>query len=287
MKNKNLFLGLLVLAVSLFSISLINGAVNGTVAFVTPVNGTAINGVFSFNVTNVTFQRMVNCSFYARSLGNTANTTWFYLATFKNDSLTNVNGTGNNSIMFEDGSDYQLNATCYNSSTDIASTYVTIIIDNYVPTSPSSPFPTDSTVITTSGTRTFTQTINDSSTVSCSYNIYRNYASAGNDYTGNTTSTISGNNCSFTKAFTTSADNGKWCWTQIASDERNTTQSTENCISVGITPVSGGIPPGSGIDESGNIIFGGENSNLTWIIVGIIVAVLIVIILISWGYLRG
>ena len=280
MKPKNLVLNLLLLSVFLLSIISVSAA-TGTVNMTVPVDASLNSGTIILNVTNVTtgFDEMVNCTFtIASSL--TANTS-VTIGTFDNHSLINVNATLD-TLTLEDANDYLVTASCRNSTNDEASDTATITIDNKVPTAPSSPSPANLGSIITPGTQTFSQTVIGANTTSCTYTLNKNGQDTGVDSISGS-STHTGNTCSFTKDFSTSADNGNWCWTQTASDETNTSASAQACVSVGIPGSSGGLPKGRFIaDESGTILaigadgIFGEDAKIIWWIIGIVVAILII-----------
>lgn len=285
MKSKNLVLNLLLLSVFLFSII----SVSASTTMFTPVASSTVDGIVNFNVTiNESREDFINLTFFAKST-LTANSTWVEIGT--NASL-NISSTSNLSstnidlrALIEDANDYIFNVTSTNQSSNIVlseDTNTGITVDNTVPTAPSSPSPVDLGSIITIGTQTFSQTVLDPNTTSCTYTLNRDGQDSGDDSISGS-STYSGSTCSFTKAFSTSADNGNWCWTQTASDETNTSASAQACVSVGIPGANGGLPRGEFIaDESGTILaigsegVFGENARAIWWIIGIVVAILII-----------
>lgn len=244
---------------TLFCLVMVSGAV------LNPANSATISGTAVLNASNASLPDMVNCSFYALS-ASTANSSWSLLGTFTNESAdpANINGTFDSSIL-EDSTDYQFNATCRNSSNDLTSSVgtATVTIDNTVPQAPTLS-PADKTVVTSSGTQTFTGTVTDSNTTSCTYTIYRGGNTADGESGSGTYSTTS---CTFTKSFSTTSDNGVWYWTMTASDGTNTSTS-QNEIQVNL-PGSGG----GGLTGGSAGVIGDSDKQ------GILVVVLIVVVL--------
>lgn len=266
--KKEVLFGLILLTAFLFSIVGVLGAV------VNPANSATISGTAILNATNVSLPDMVNCTFYAKS-ASTANSSWTSLGTFTNATANplNINGTFSSSIL-EDSTDYQFNATCRNSTNSLTSNVgtATVTIDNTIPQAPSSLSPSDKTVKTTSGAQTFSSTVTDANTTSCTYHIARNHASAGNDYiTG--TATYSGSTCSFSKTFSTTADNGVWTYGFTASDGTNSTSSSENELQVNLPGSGGGYLPGT---PSGQV---GEKEKQGFLVIVLVVVVLGIILL--------
>jgi hypothetical protein len=267
--KKEVLFGLILLTAFMFSIVGVLGAV------INPANSATISGTAILNATNVSLPDMVNCTFYAKS-ASTANSSWTSLGTFTNATSNplNINGTFSSAIL-EDSSNYQFNATCRNLSNSLTSNVgtATVIIDNTIPQAPSSLSPSDKTVKTTSGAQTFSSTVTDANTTSCTYWIARNHATSGTDYiTG--AGTYSTSTCSFSKTFSTTADNGIWTFGFTASDGTNSTSSSENELQVNLPGSGGGYIPGT---PSGQV---GEKEKQGFLVFGLIVAVLAIII--SW-----
>ena len=171
MKYKSVNLLFLAIAI-IFSMSLVLGATTypNNVTLLRPTSGATVTGTYTLNATNITsggmFDVLANCTFYARSAGLTANTTWITLGTFRNatSKAQSVNGTFNSAIL-EDGTDYVFNVTCLNLSEDFATSLSAtgVIIQNTVPTAPSSLSPTSNSV-DTDGLVTFSATVVDRET---------------------------------------------------------------------------------------------------------------------------
>ncbi len=246
---------LLVLTSILFGTMFASGAtiaVADGVVFVKPLTGQTMSGLTQINVTNsTTFYDWINCSFYLKSVGLTANTTWTPIGNVKNNTKSITNFSYNTANKFEDGNDYYLNATCFNTSVDIGYAIITITIDNTIPTTPTTLSPASNTLITSTTAQTFTGTLVNTSTTSCSYTIARGGADSGNDYTS-ASGTFTGTGCSFSKTFTDTLDNGLWYWTLIASDETNTSRTASQILNVQIPPTGGNICVSTGGQNGDN-----------------------------------
>ena len=233
--KKSLIFVLIFLFAFLFSMV----GVMGTL--VSPANDATLTGSAVLNATNSSLPYMVNCTFYAKS-SLTANSSWTSLSTFTNASANslNVNGTFSSSIL-EDANNYIFNATCRNLTNSQTSSVGTasITINNTIPVAPTSLDPADSTTITSSTTQTFSSTVNDARTTSCTYNIDR-YGSPSDSASASGSGTYSTTSCSFSKAFTTSADNGDYYVKFTASDESDVISSSLVHFNVGIPGPSGG-----------------------------------------------
>lgn len=241
MINKNLSLLLSALFGFIFLLGVVNGA--GTVIIQTPTSGATLTGLFVINVTNSTdFPSMQNCTL---SLGSTltANTS-VSLGTIKNNTAYSyiiVNSTFNGTAV-EDANNYVLTASCRNASNDVATTTATgLIIQNTQPTAPSSITPASGSSVTSAETKTFSGTVVDRTTTSCSYTLARGGATSGSDYISGT-GTYATTSCSFTKDFNTSRDNGLWYWSMISSDGTDTATSS-GTLDVALPGTGGGIPP--------------------------------------------
>ena len=237
------------------------------ITIVTPaVSGTLTGATALFNVTLITGYEAENWTsvrIYLHSASLTANTTEA-LAT---DWVTNetdliLNGTLDSTV-FEDGNDYIFKAQLFNGTDYLNVTRTGITIGNTEPTAPTLS-PADLTTRTTSGTQTFTGTVVDAETTSCTYTIYR----AGSPSDGTSGSGVySGTSCTFTKTFSTSADNGVWWWTVTASDETDTTSSSTYKYNVNFPGSGGGLIVPLTIDDDD---FFQEGNGWKWII-GIII----------------
>lgn len=295
-KKFNSFLILSIFAISLLCVIGVNAVVveNG-VNFILPTNGQSISQNMTIQIVNVTsvFNQINNCTLYIKS-PSTANSSWVDMGTFLNTTLSYVNGTYNTTYL-EDSNDYTLNATCRNQSNDIGYKTITITVDNTIPIAPSSLSPANNEVISTSGSQTFSSTVTNSKTTSCTYTIARGGATSGNDYTSGT-ATYSASTCSFTKTFTDSNDNGEWYWKITASDGTNTTNSATNIVSAQFAGGGGGLPGtptqddqatcqslGSNYVWSNGVCYmvnsnpNSQSNNLIWWIIGIIIAIVVVV----------
>ena len=243
MKKKLFMFSLIALALmmSIMGVSAVTIA-NGVVIVQPTASSYSQN--LTLQVMNVTtlFGEMKNCTFYVKSATLTANSSWVNMGTFLNTTLNAVNGTYNSTYL-EDGTDYTLNATCRNSSNDIAYATVLLTIDNTVPTAPTSLSPSDSTSLNSAATDySFSATVTNSKTTSCTYVIGRGGTSTSSQDTTSATGTYSGSNCSFTKTFADHNSNGEWYYYFTASDGTNTTSSGSNKLQVGINPTGGYNP---------------------------------------------
>ncbi len=277
--NKKLILSIFALALfSLFAISM----ASASVSFVYPASSSIISGgTVRLNVTNSSADEIHNCTFYAKS-SLTGNSTWVDLGTAKNVTAYKVNLTIDSKIL-EDSNDYVFNATCRNSSnTKEQALSTSVRINNTAPKIPASLSPEDNTNIVTATTQTFSSTVLDGNTTSCLYSIGRGGISTESlDTTMNGTGTYSASTCSFTKAFTTSADNGIWYYYFVASDESDYVWSSSGYVNVQIPAVGGGsnrntgnvqVVSGSPLSVAGSTT-GSSNSNTEWIIGGILIVV--------------
>ncbi len=290
-RDKRLFLGMLLFAFIVLSFGFVSAVplVSDNITIVTPGDGARLTGASAnFNCTisyGFNDQNWTDVFVWIQSAGLTINTSEDRIAgpiaNASDGNTTHYTGTVD-TIPLEDGNDYTFKCQLFNGTHYVNQTRSGITIDNTVPTIPSSASPEDLASISSAGTQTFSQTVNGSETTSCTHIINRNGQSVGADFiTGS--STHSGATCSFTKAFT-NLENGNWCWTQTASDETNTTQSTQSCVSVTIPANNGGLPGGVVVGEDGGFtLFGDDgNNNLIWWILGII-AVILIIWLIWWA----
>lgn len=272
-KKNAVILSLLALTF-LFAISmaLVSGAV------VSPASSSTVSGTIVLNATNASLPQMLNCTFSAGST-LTANTS-VTLGTFTNATANplNINGTFNTATL-EDANNYIFTAVCTNSTnSQTTSTSTAVVIDNTVPQTPTlSPASNPTSPQTSATTQTFTATVTGANTTACTYSIARGGASSGSDYiTG--TATHSGNTCTFTKAFTTTLDNGVWKWSVTASDGTNSSASTQNDYVAQLTASNGGLPVDDSNDLNGNPA---QGSNTFWWILGIVL-ILIIVAVVLW-----
>jgi hypothetical protein len=285
-KKTSIILGILFLTLLTTVIVVSATTYPNVVTFIAPTNGQVLSGNVTIQITNVTstFNKIENCTFYIKS-PSTANNSWVNMGTFLNTTIKYVNGTYNTTFL-EDSNDYTLNATCRNQSNDIG--YATIIVttNNTIPDAPSSLSPSTNTVISNPQTLSISSTVTDSKTTGCTHTIYR-YNSASDSNSASGTSSYSSSNCSFTKAFTTTSDNGEYYIVFTASDGTNTVSNSPIIINVQI-PGSGGGSNGIIYDNQGRIVNAVEpvQSNNGYWIIGIIVVLaiiaLIVLLIMFW-----
>lgn len=248
----------------LFSMFSVMAMETGNITIVTPgVSGILSGELAEFNVTLITGYEGENWTkvrVWLVSASLTANTTEILATSWVVNTTDLMLNHTVNSSGFEDGNDYTFKAQLFNGSDYLNKTRSGIIIDNTVPTAPTLS-PSDLTTRTTSGTQTFTGAVTDESTTSCTYTMYRGGSpSDGESGAG----TYSESSCTFTKSFSTTADNGVWWFSMVASDESNTTASSTYKYNVNLVGSGGGLPSSTtiGTDSTGN--------GLKWII-GIII----------------
>ena len=267
MGKKNLTLICLALfSLFLFSMISVSALESDNITIVTPGASGVMTGdsaVFNCSlVAGYEDENWTTAYVYLQSAGLTANTTETLMATVENTTVYDLNGTLD-STTIEDGNDYIFKCSLFNGTDYVNATRTGITIDNGVPTAPTlSPASYDS--VTSSGTQTFTGTVTDPETTSCTYTIYRGGSTADGEAGSGS---YSGSSCTFTKAFSTTADNGDWLWTITASDGTNTT-STSAHLTVSLPGQgSGANLPITGDESSGSHAGG-------WII-GIIIVLVI------------
>ena len=191
---------------------------------------TAYTGSVTFNVTNGTgTDAVINmnvCTVWALST-STANSTYVKVnstnATNFSVSANNITSTFNTAI-FEDASDYSFYASCFNESGQYNSSVNTLIIlDNTVPTTPSSLSPASGTS-DTDGTLNFSATVNNPTTTSC--RLYFPKSNPGDpSYSMSYTGTV----CYYNIA---NIPTETFDYTIQASDERNKTNSTQTTFDI-------------------------------------------------------
>jgi hypothetical protein len=267
--NKKILLSfLLVMCLSLTMVS----AATGTVSLDLPAASATVTGTFVLNVTNSTFDEMVNCTFTIAST-STANTS-VTIGTFSNDTLDNVNATFD-STTIEDSNDYTVTASCRNSTNDQATdTSTSVTVDNTIPQTPSSLSPSDESE-DTDGSVTFSGTVTGVNTTGCTL-----YFTGKNPGSSSYTMTHSANTCTYTHS---SVPEEAYDWYIRASDGTNTTDSSTYNIRVDTTTSAGkaaklieqqGVEPISGALISVPII-GDVDDNIVWLVV-IVIAVLVI-----------
>lgn len=233
----------------LFALSLFAflGAVSAAPTLVTPASSATVSGAsVVWNASNGTIIGVTSCSLWVKSV-STANSTYVNVSTAANASANAlyINGTFDSST-FEDSNDYSMLVTCSNSTAGSASNSTAntgITIDNTVPQAPTSLTPSSYTVNSSTGTYTFSSTVVNANTTSCTYTIGRGGTSSSSLDTTTAAATYSGSTCSFTKTFSSSSNNGDWYWFITASDGTNTTNSVTNILDVRIAGSNGGLTP--------------------------------------------
>jgi len=281
---KKINLTILALIFGLFLVGLTSAATNANVTILTPIASSTMTGTFAYNCTLpalYTTENYTTVLVYMRSASLTANTTWTLMSTRPNNTAISFNGTVVTTIL-EDANDYEFNCTLWNGTDKVNALRTGLTIDNTIPQVPTLS-PSTNTLVTSTGTQTFTGTVTDRNTTSCTYTIYR----GGNPSDGDSGSaSYSGSSCTFTKSFGSSnptGDNGNWYWTITASDESNTTSSTTNILQVQVAPVGGSLQVAQEIASGGKPlsvsgITGGKTSAILWVI-GIIVAIVVIVVI--------
>lgn len=259
------------LLLSVFFLSLISATVTLNVP---ASSATVIGGNTTHAVWNATsdggssFHGILNCTIFGKSVALTANTTYVNLNVTTNSSLNQSSFQAVfNSSSLEDGTDYSFYTSCRNNTGTLNSSANTaIIINNQIPDAPSSLTPADNTIKTSSGAVTFSSTVNNAETTSCTYVINR-AKSSSDSKSASGTGTYSASTCSFAKTFSGTNDNGIYYWTITASDGTDTTASSEGIYNVQLPGAGGGIPQGSQ----------GSKSNKTLIIVLVIIGLVLLL----------
>lgn len=280
MGNKKLmFICLAVFSLFLFSLISVSALESANITVVTPgASGTLTGASAVFNcsvIAGYEDQNYTTGYIYLQSAGLTANTTETLMATVSNTTAYDFNGTLDSTTL-EDGNDYTFKCSLFNGTDYVNASRTGITVDNGVPTAPTIS-PANYYTITTSGTQTVTGTVVDAETTSCTYTIYRGGSTAdGNSGSGS----YSGSSCTFTKAFSTSADNGDWWITVTASDGTNTTASSVSHLTVNLVGAgSGSLLP---LEVAGDGTTGEGSNGWKWVI-GIIVVILIVVAIFYFG----
>ena len=271
--NKNRILTL-VLVFAIMCVGLVS-AVN----LVTPATSDVISGATaSFNVTNETLIEVLNCTFYASST-LTANSSAVSLGTLTNDTAgdVNINGTLDTTVL-EDANNYQIYASCWNATDQSNSSSNTgITIDNTVPTAATSLSPSDNSKVL-NGSLDFTGTVVGSATTSCTLEFVGIVPPGGNSQS----MTHTGNTCSLSL---TNVPDQTYNWFIRASDETNTTDSSELTVNADVTTSAGKVAvliEESGITSEGGALLSiagegeGKVPKIVWII-GVIAIVGIVL----------
>lgn len=280
-KSGNILLSLVFLVSLIAVMSFVSAGNIANITLITPATSGTVGGTYMLNASyNGTDSSNVTCQFYAKS-ASTANSSWSLLGSEINRtysgglSVCNLTVSLNNKI--EDSNDYMFNVTIINSTNKGSVVNTGITTDYTIPQAPSSLTPIDKNLLTSSGTQTFSSTVTDFNTTLCTYAISRGGASSGDDYlTGS--ATYSASTCSFTKAFSTTADNGDWVWSITASDGTNTTSSITNTLTTALVGAGGSgsqvvVPTGQNISSSGS-----SQSPIMPIVIILVIVVIIVAI---------
>lgn len=258
-------------------ISLVSASyVANGVVFTSPIASATVTGTYILNVTNATtiFGTIHNCTFYAKS-ASTGNSSWTNIGFFTNMTISIVNGSFNSAIL-EDSNNYYINATCANSTAGFTDAVISgVIIQNTVPTAPSALSPADDSKVINASTQTFSATVNNKTTTSCTYRIDR-YGSPSDPKSSSGVATDGQTTCSFTKTFSTTQDNGVYTWSIVASDGTDTTSTSADFV-VQIPGTSGGLPPGTYTTQDGTTTSTSKDYTYYFVGGGIIIAILLII----------
>jgi hypothetical protein len=274
-KAKKILVSVFLLSAFIFGIALMSAQPT----LVKPASSGVMSGNYVLNVTNGSMIEIINCTWYAKS-ASTANSSYVnisQLSTNLSASDFDINYTFDSTIL-EDSNDYSVYATCAN-KTLIQNTSVTtgVIVDNHVPQAPTlSPSSNQASPQTTAVYQTFTGTVTNANTTSCTYTIARGGATFGTDYFSGT-ATYSGSTCTFTKQFNTTNDNGDWIWSVTASDGTNTSSTSAHFVF---------NLPGAGGGGNNNINPGSENTenhSIIWVL-GIIIVLIIIFVI--WALVK-
>lgn len=252
---------------SLFLFSL--GLMSATATLVTPNSSSPnVAGIYQYNVSFATpFDQVTNCTLWATS-SSTANTTYVRVnTTVALNTSTNARYIIGNfsSAVIEDSNDYSVKASCLNltNSQENTSANTNIVVDNGVPTAPSSLTPATETT-DEDGSVTFTGTVIGENTTSCT--LYFTGTNPGNP---SYTMTHSANSCTYTLA---SVPDQTYLWYITASDGTNTSTSSTLTLH---TEIDDGQGNPAGANE---VIQQQKKDNTTlWIIIAIVVILAIVI----------
>lgn len=277
---KKINLGILLLATLVITLSALVSA-DLTVDLESPEDlGTVGGAVFnlSANLTN-TINNSVsyNCSFWARSLGSTANTSWFLIGNRTNDTTNGIVNITFNSRIFEDGADYIFNATCYEAMAYNVSANKTdnvsrnVIIDNTRTGTPTGLAP----ITTTNVSFDFSANVLAANVTNCTLIFTQ-----GNPGLTNYTMTHSGGACTYTA---TNVPEQSYIWFVRASDGTNNTDSDTQTTRIDVRTSAGKgavLAQQEGVKSEGGALFSVANPNGTGVnfrLVGIPVWVWVII----------
>lgn len=268
MKQKNYLLIFTALAFFM----LIGFASSATLTLNTPSASSTLSGTgLLLNATlSANTEGYVNTTFYAKS-ASTANSTFTKVGFAVNNSLVSFNTTFNSAII-EDASNYIFKATANNGTDTLDSAEVSgIVIDNTVPTAPSSLSPSTTQ---TSDSFTISATVTGSETTACTLNFDGN-----NPGSSSYTMTHSGNSCSYSIS---GVAEQTYNYYVTASDGLNSTQSTTQTFEVDVSNAKGA---GKLVNEQGKDAVGlsvanvnDGNSNIMGWIIGLIIVGLIILL---------
>lgn len=274
MKQKREILVSLFALMFIFCLGLVSALESANITVVTPgASGTLSGASAVFNCSVVAGYEAENYTtgyIYLQSASLTANTTESLMATVANTTAYDFNGTLDSTTV-QDGTDYTFKCSLFNGTDYVNATRTGITIDNTIPQAPTLS-PVNYYEITSTTTQTFTGTVVDENTTSCTYTIYRQ-GSSSDSKSASGSGTYATTSCTFSKTFTNSEDNGVYYWTVTASDGTNTTSSSTNQY---IVNLPGG---GGGVIDGGDVIGGDSDSKLGLTIFIVVVACILIFIL--------
>jgi len=228
--DKKIFIGLMTM---LMLFATIGGAMAaGT--FDTPTSSSRIRDTQFINI-STGLNNPTSCvlTFTSSITANTSETKTLVNSTDGITEITTLNNTIN-TREFEDGNDYGISATCYNSSNVGGANSSTItaissmIFDNSEPTAATSRTPADGTT-DTDGTVTFSSTVGGNVTTSCE--LVFDSTSGCSPGAGSYAMDNSGDTCSLILDNMPQCKSGYY-WTVKASDETNETLASYNLLKV-------------------------------------------------------
>ena len=214
--------------------------------------------------------RYENCSWYVKGAGLTANTSWI---TIGDQVINATNGlwttTYNTTNNLEDGTDYIFNVSCTNATNTVSDVSSSVVVDNTVPTTPSSLVPSSEST-DDDGSISFSSTVTSGRTTACTL-----YFPNRNPGSPSYTMTHSGSSCTYTIS---SLPEETYDYYIRASDGTNNTDSAVTRFNVDIETPSNFLFQG-GQSEALSIASGDSDTNWTWIIIGVVVLIAIIYLL--------
>ncbi len=250
---------LLVLTISLI------GCVSATsVVLESPTDSESVTGLFILNASiDSNSSNYQNCSWYVKSAGLTANTSWITIGDQVANTTQGFWGTTYNTTNnIEDGSDYIFNVSCTNATNTLSDVSSNVVVDNTVPVAPTSLSPTSESV-DDDGSVTFSGTVDGNETTACTLN-FPNKNPGSSSYS----MTHTGDTCTYTIS---SLPEETYDYYLTASDGTNTSDSSTLRFGVSIDTPSNYLFTG---EENFNV--GGYSFGWTQIVIVLVVLVTII-----------